>query len=211
MKVGNKRMENNIIRVDGDSVISVYPNTAQITLGIITKNASLSKAQAISNGKLTELRTALTKVGIDEKKMNTTNFSIYPHAKSDSNEIEYYQVEHFLTITTDNIHKAGLIVDTAIENGANSVTNISFSMSKEVEKEMYKEALALAVVHAKEKAETIAETLKVEMNPLPISVIEQSHGSPYSPSLLARSHQVEFTPSEIPISATVTLEYRMKS
>lgn len=211
MKVGKERMENNIIRVDGNSVISVYPNTAHITLGIITKNAALSKAQAINSGKLTELRTALTKVGVDEDEMSTVNFSIFPHTKNDSNDIEYYQVEHFLTVTTRNIHKAGLIVDTAIENGANSVTNMNFSISKEVVKVMYKEALALAVAHAKEKAETIAETLKVEIDSLPISVVEQSQGTPYSSISLARSHQVEFSPSEIPITATVTLEYRMES
>ena len=90
-----------------------------------------------------------------------------------------YQVTNLLKITIDNIEKVGEIVDTAVDNGANTVRNINMTVSNQ--EHFYQQALVNAIKNAQEKAALVADTLGVSIEEIPSHLKEISSTSPEQP------------------------------
>lgn len=202
-------MKNHTIHVEGKYSISVYPKQVEITLGVVTKDSSLTRAQAMNNILLNDIRTALYKKGINQEQISTANFSIQPHTPYEKNEIEYYLVEHFLLVCTEKIHEAGLIIDTAVANGANSISNIVFTINRDEETVFYQNALSHAIIDSKEKAKVIADTVGQKLNEIPLSITEVTDTTQLQPMMLAKSYSTTITPGLLIIPAHVTVQYEL--
>ncbi|GAE93961.1 hypothetical protein JCM21714_3083 [Gracilibacillus boraciitolerans JCM 21714] len=63
--------------------------------------------------------------------------------------------------------------------GANQVVNISFSVTRK--ETYYLRALELALHDAYQKAVTISQFMRVTLNPIPVSILEQSILQPPTP------------------------------
>ena len=64
--------------VTGEGKVSVTPDIAKITLGIQEEGTSLKTVQDSVNKKSKTLTDALKKLGIAEKDIKTTSYSVYP-------------------------------------------------------------------------------------------------------------------------------------
>jgi uncharacterized protein YggE len=106
------------------------------------------------------------------------------------------------------VRQTGILVDTAVAYGANSVSSIQFTMAKP---EIYKnQALSLAIRNAGQKAETIAKTLGVSLRAIPNHVQELTRTVepiPYKNTLLAQSSIIPIQPGELIIYAMVRVWY----
>lgn len=169
----------NIIRVVGEGKILAKPNQAEVTLGVTTDNKDLQIAQQ-SNAKIMDrMINSLMEIGIPEEQIRTVHYSVQPQYDFIEGKQIFrgYQVEHLISITINNMNELGLIVDTAINNGANTVSNITFTISDRPYHE--RQALSAAVIDAYQKAETIANTLNVHLlMPKLISEIAAQRGEP---------------------------------
>ena len=109
-----------------------------------------------------------------------------------------------------DISQAGMIIDTAIQNGANYVSAIQFKI--EDSDAYYQTALNLALVNAMTKAKSMAETMHVPLQPIPIEIIEESHNiTPVPYRSVQFSSQELMTPIEqgrVPITASVRVKFR---
>ena len=76
-----------------------------------------------------------------------------------------------IAVKTINIEQAGKIIDTAVQNGANQVSNIHFTVANE--QAYYQQALSRALENAVAKAQTISRTMQLQLEPQPIKIIEQ--------------------------------------
>lgn len=161
------------IKVTGEGSIFVQPNRAKIVLGVETDGLQLEEAQEENSKKISQIIRGLTTMGILEENIQTTNFSIFPmYDFVDGRQIfRGYRIEHLLQITVQNTDQVGLVVDTAVQNGANRVSNISFHLSNP--REAYHQALKMAVEDAIQKANTIAATLHVHLIQIPFKVMEE--------------------------------------
>ncbi|MDF2686578.1 MAG: hypothetical protein K0S55_1760 [Clostridia bacterium] len=146
------------INVSGNSIISVVPDLAYISVGVISEDVDSKAALEKNNKSIQAVLDAIKSFKIDSKDIQTGSFSIYPRynyiEKTGENVINGYTVNNTLTITVRNLDNLGKIFDTAVKAGANNSTNISFDYSKKSDK--YLEALKLATENAKKEADAIA-------------------------------------------------------
>ncbi|NLK21673.1 MAG: SIMPL domain-containing protein [Epulopiscium sp.] len=166
----------NTITATGEGVVKVKPDIANITMGVRIENKDARTAQTKNAEKMDQVIAALKKMGIADKDIQTSNYSIYPQydweAKGGS-KIIGYTVENTIKITVRDITKVGDVLDIGVEEGANVSSGIQLSIA-DTEK-YYQEALKQAVNNAKGKATAIGEAIGVTIK-IPSSITEQSVG-----------------------------------
>jgi uncharacterized protein YggE len=203
---------NNVIKVKGEGEISVQPDTASVNLGVVTEGKALIEAQQENSIIVTKVIDSLIALGIDKSQIQTFDYrieSVYDYDQG--NQIfRGYKITHILQVKIDDLSKIGKVVDIAVENGANYVANIQFTTK--YKEAYYLQALALALKNASSKATTIANTIRVNLNPTPILVIEggdtiqpfETHQMAYVKGV--SSTQIE--PGQLLIRASVSADYK---
>lgn len=210
----SKKRKPNIIRVTGEGKVTVEPDIADIRLGASTENTSLSVAQKENARAISNIKNALIREGIQESDIQTIDYSIHPQYDYVEGQqiFRSYKVDHMLLITVREMAKAGTIVDTAVNNGANVVSSITFETS--AYDRLYRQSLSLAVVDARRKAETIAETLNVQLSKVPLSVIEITRDgtAPYQTKIFAVSEaSTSFQPGLLEMISHIHAEFTYDS
>lgn len=204
-------IQNNCLKVSGEGTISVSPNQVNVTIGAITEKKSLQEAQKENAMIISNIITAMVQLGIPRKNIQTVIYRIdtlYDY-KDGIQLFRGYSVNHQLQVKIDDIEKTGLIVDHAVNQGANTVSNIEFTVAHP--EAYYNEALKLALQNAYVKAFTLTSQLAVNLNPIPFKLEELSKRTsppvPYSPTLKAHTEATPIQPGEITISATIIVDY----
>ncbi|MCM3055853.1 MULTISPECIES: SIMPL domain-containing protein [Bacillaceae] len=166
----------NVLTVFGEGKVHVEPNLAFITIGIVRENKNLQTAQAENSVASNNVIQALLALGINPNHIRTVEYridNVYDFV--DGKQIfRAYEVRHLLEVQVENIGQIGLVVDTAVAQGANIIFNIRFDTSNRSAK--YHEALTLALSDAHAKARTITNGLGVVFQPIPIEITETRQG-----------------------------------
>lgn len=196
--------------VTGNASLSIEPDTVSIQLEVMTENRQLSQAQQENAQKMNQVIQSLLQLGIPKENIQTTEFRINPmYDYVDGKQLfRGYQVSNTITVQTKDINQAGKIIDTAVQNGVNQVSNIQFSV--ENKHAYYQQALRTAVQDAISKAESIAKTLNVNFDPIPIKIVEEVSGNPTTFKTYAtmeNSNSTPIEPGQINISATVKTQF----
>jgi uncharacterized protein len=201
----------NTIEVTGEGTVSAAPDKAIIVLGVITEHVSLTAAQKDNADAVARIVEALGSLGIPKENMQTTQYSInMQYNYEDGKQIfRGYQVTHLLQVTTEQIDLTGRIVDTAVKNGANTVSNIQFALKNpEI---AYNHALSKAIRNGQMKAKTMAQTLSVTLHDVPILVQELPRTPEAIPYLTASTYsKSEATPiqkGELTVSASIKAKF----
>ena len=209
--------QGNVINVDGDSEITVDPDQAEVWAGVSIVDVSADLAQAEVNKIINDIIDGLRYKGISEDDMSTERLSIYEERRYENGKstVIGWRATQILKIKTTDLTKVGTIVDVAVDNGANQINNINFGLSEEKEQEYKKQALADATKNAKEKAETIADSLDVKLGKLK-SVSESSfYYRPYAYAMEetvgAKAVQEAATvlPGDVTVTARISLVYNI--
>jgi uncharacterized protein YggE len=163
------------LKVEGEGSVKVRPDTASVSLGVITENSQLRLAQEQNTIKANEILNALTILGIPLEDIETQSYNISPQYDyiEGKQVFRAYRVEHILKVTIKDLLRIGEIIDAAVENGANTVSSIRFIASKP--SEYYQRALTAAIDDALVKAMTIGRQLNVKISQTPAVITEQSY------------------------------------
>ena len=167
----------NRLKVFGKGSVSVKPDAAEVVIGVITENIKLQAAQE-ENAKTTKrVIDSIKTIGVLPKYIQTQDYNIRPtYDYIDGKQVlRGYEVSNNLKILIRNIDFVGEIIDIAVKNGANTVNGISLIVSDQTK--YYYEALRLAAVDAQKKASVMANELNVNLNIIPIQIIEQDKGN----------------------------------
>ncbi len=152
------------ISVSGESTVEMVPNRVDINVAVVTEDADVKTAQA-QNAKMAEkLITALKNAGIKQQNIMTSSYNIQPnydYTRDGQPQLIGYRVVNEVKVTVEDISTAGSIIDTAVQNGANEVRNISFYTVGNTEQNIA--ALRQAVEDARQKAEVLAGALGKEI------------------------------------------------
>ncbi|WP_028550783.1 SIMPL domain-containing protein [Paenibacillus sp. UNC451MF] len=200
----------NMIEVTGEGTVSATPNKAIIVLGVITENISLTVAQKENANTLSNIIDALLNLSIPKENIQTTQYSIdIQYNYEDGHQIfRGYKVTHLLQLTIDEIDLTGLIVDTAVKEGANTVSNIQFTLAHpEI---AYMNALSIAIKNGLFKATTIAKTLGVTLHPAPClvqEILRTQEPILYSATSYSPSVATPIQPGELKISASIKANF----
>lgn len=201
-----------IITVTGRGVKEVAPNYAQLQIEVRTQGKEVQQTQAENAQVMNRVIQSLLALNIPRENIQTAAFNTFPQYDFiDGKQVfRGYEVTNAITVKLEDLEKVGSVIDTAVANGANSVSSIQFGLDNpEV---VYQQALQKALQHAQVNAQTIAQTMKLTLYPQPISIVEehQQNGPELYKTLSIASSQMG-TPieqGEISVSATVTVKFQ---
>lgn len=202
-----------LIEVTGEGTVAAAPDRAVIVLGVITENPSLTNAQAANAAGVTQVIHALLQLSIPREHIQTVSYriDIQYHYEDGNQTLKGYRVEHLLQITLDQVEQAGQVVDTAVRNGANTVSSIRFALRHP--EAYYNQALSNAIRNAGTKARTIAQTLGLSLIQTPIHITEEPRSGeppvPFQAMLSAEgaAAPTPIQPGELEIRASIRAQY----
>lgn len=168
----NPIREKGQLSVNGVGEIKIKANLALLTLGVTTSNPDIQIAQVENSNTVNAIIISLNDYGILKEDINPYDVSIDKNIDNKTNEVSNYEITTTLRIKITNLENLGEIYSLAIENGANSNINVSFSVT-DIEP-FYKDALLIAVQNAIDKGALLAKNLSVKLKPLPESIYEDS-------------------------------------
>lgn len=199
------------IIVIGNGEIAVPPDIATVQLEVVTVNDQVSEAQRENAVVTNNVIQSLLSLGIPRENIQTVSYNIFPKYDYVNGEQIFrgYEVSNAISVKITDIQQVGRVIDTAVQNGANRVSNIQFSIE---DTERYKqEAIVRALRDAQMKARTIAVELQVQVEPQPVKITEeQQGGQPVPFQTFAKSDQMT-TPIEggqIVITATLRVQFQ---
>ncbi|MDR2506235.1 MAG: SIMPL domain-containing protein [Oscillospiraceae bacterium] len=141
----------------GTATISVQPDYAVIVAGYSADNADVLVAQQENAEKMTAIIEAVKALGVDEKDIATSNFSvesIYDYRESVP-KLVGYRVNNNITIYVRDILNVPTVLNACFAAGANQSYGLTFKSTKEGE--AYQQALSEAVKIAMLKADVMAK------------------------------------------------------
>ncbi len=144
--------------VSGEGKVTLVPDIARIEAGVTAQGPSIKVVQQELNKKIKAISDAIKKQGVNDKDIQTTNYSVNPQYdyRSGTQKITGYEASSNFSIKVRNMDNATAVIDVATANGANQIGGISFDVDDKTAVE--NEARAKAVADAKKKAETAAKT-----------------------------------------------------
>lgn len=207
----NVTQQARFITVTGNSQIQAQPNFAKVQIEVSTQSNDVTEAQRENGIKMNQVIQSLLALNIARDDIQTAFYNVFP--KYDYIEgkqvFRGYEVTNALTVNIRNISQVGLVIDTAIKNGANRISQLEFKLDNE---DAYqKRALQLALHNANGKAQAIAQSLQLPHMPQPIAIEEESVGGPILYRTVAMTEQSFNTPIEqgtIAINAVVKVKYQ---
>ena len=148
------------VTVSGDAVVESRPDTAVLTLAVVTQNASASEAQAENASRTEAVVRAVRAAAGAGAEVETSGYSLQPqyaYKEGAPPTITSYIARNAVTVTMGELNRVGAVIDAASRAGANSVDNLSFTLRRD--EEPRDRALTAATREAMRKARVVAEAL----------------------------------------------------
>lgn len=218
-----------LFTVSAEGKVVAIPDTAQISLGVQTQGSTVKAAQDSANKIINNITAAVKAIGVDDKDIKTTNYSVYPDEQftapepmiltlpptptpiSPPRKVTRYRVNINLSITVRDFAKINEVIDAATANGANQIGGISFSVDN-IE-DFQSQARKIAITKAKAKAASIAKDAGITLG----KIINVSEGFTYNPPYLMTTAAkaetgggTQIQPGSSEISVTITLSYEVR-
>ncbi|MGC7928897.1 SIMPL domain-containing protein [Lysinibacillus sp. VIII_CA] len=198
-----------VITVRGDGQVKSKPSSIQLQIEVQTRGQNVQEPQQENAATMNRVIQSITALGIPSEQIQTAAYTITPlyHFEDGQQIFNGYEVTNAITVHVSNPERIGLIIDTAVDNGANRITNIQFKVDHV--DAYYQQALSLALHNAQAKAKTIAETMHLPLQLLPTEIVEEQVNTP----ILYRSMAIssDMTPIEqgqIDINASVRVNFQ---
>jgi len=120
------------IVVTGTGLVTLTPDIAYIYIGVQTEDASAAAAMNDNNRNALAVIDAIKSFGVEDKDIQTTNFSIYQQPVYDDNYNQIgvtYVVNNTVYVTVRDLGILGDLLDASFRAGANNVNSISFDVA----------------------------------------------------------------------------------
>ena len=149
------------VSVLGTGKITVKPTIARISFGVFTHKDTASAAQTENDATMSKITAALKAAGIKEDDIQTTGYSLQPSyvwdKDTEKNVLNGYDMNHTITVVVRAINDAGKTVSLIADNGANTVSGISFDVDDATLEQTKLAALDLAMTSARKRADVVAK------------------------------------------------------
>jgi uncharacterized protein YggE len=148
------------VLVAGDSIVHAQPDTAIITISVVTQNRQAISAQQDNATKTDAVVRALKAAAGSGAEVKTSGYSLQPQRVYRENQpptITGYEARNSVTVTLSDLTKVGSVIDAAAQAGANDVAGIAFTLRQD--RPARDRALSEATREAMSKAQVIASAL----------------------------------------------------
>jgi len=148
------------VTVSGDSIVQAQPDTAIVTVSVVTQSKRAIDAQQENAAKSDAVVRALKAAAGAGAEVKTSGYSLQPQRVYRENQpptITGYEARNSVTVTLSDLTKVGSVIDATAQAGANDIAGISFTLRGD--RPARDEALAQATQEAMGKARVIAQAL----------------------------------------------------
>ncbi|WP_373598553.1 SIMPL domain-containing protein [Paraclostridium bifermentans] len=194
------------LSVNGVGTVKAKADLAILTVGVTTSNEDVQVAQVNNANTVNAIIISLTDYGVPKENVNADNISIKRMYDNTTNEIIAYEITTTIKVEVSNLESLGDLFSLAVENGANSEVDISFTLSDI--SPYYNKALLLATEDALNKGSLLAKNLGLKLKPLPENIYENS-SSQYSVSQrnVSYSSSPYLSSGDLSINAQVSIVF----
>jgi hypothetical protein len=171
------------LTVSGQGVAKAAPDQAQFSTGVVAQGTIAAQALAANSRAMNAVFATLKKLGIPDKDIQTSNFSLSPQYQvckpgtTCPQRIVGCQVSNTVNVTVEDFGKTGAVLDALVSSGSNQIDNIDFSIHDT--SALLKQAREAAVKDATLRAQTYAKAAGVSLGR--ILSIQESGGEPPRP------------------------------
>lgn len=148
------------VMITGDSIVQAQPDTAILTVSVVTQNRTALQAQQDNAAKTDAVVRALKAAAGTGAEVKTSGYSVQPqrlYKEGQPPTITGYEVRNSVTVTTSDLTKVGPIIDAATQAGSNEIAGIAFTLRQD--RTARDRALSEATQEAVSKARVIATAL----------------------------------------------------
>ncbi len=148
------------VLVAGDSIVQAQPDTAILTIAVVTQGRRAIDAQQENAAKTDAVVRALKAAAGAGAEVKTSGYSLQPmrvYKEGQPPTITGYEARNSVTVTMGELNKVGAVIDAAAQAGSNDVAGIAFTLRQD--RQARDRALSEATAEAVSKARVIAESL----------------------------------------------------
>jgi uncharacterized protein len=205
------------IAVTGAGTAYGAPDIATAQIGVQTRDADAVKATNNNTTKMTAIIAALKAQGIQDKDIQTTNFSVSAQQDVDTNGQPKgtitFIVDNTVNITVRDLTKVGAVLSASVEAGANNIYGVSYSVADHAALEA--QARDKAMADAKARAAQLAKDAGTTLDgPITISEVINNGPVPYFAARDSIAPQANGAPvpvqsGQISVQIQVNVTYQM--
>ena len=203
------------LTMSGQGVAKAAPDQAQFSTGVVSQGATAAQALAANSRAMNAVFATLKRLGIPDKDIQTSNFSLSPQYQvckpgtACPQRVVGYEVSNNVNVTVEDFGKTGAVLDALVSSGSNQIDNISFSIRDT--SALLKEAREAAVKDAILRAQTYAKAAGVTLGSI-LSIQEGGRAQP-QPMYYAKAMMAAPPPiagGEQSVSAEVTISWEIQ-
>lgn len=207
------------ITVIGTGRISGEPDTLRATVGVEVERPSVEGALDSANAAASRVTGALREQGVEERDIQTTEFSVRPRfgepsvqpqpgGPQDDSEIRGYVVTNLVEVTIRDMERVGEVLQAAVEAGGDAARVQGVRFTLEDNEALLQAAREAAFADARQRANHYAQLADRELGPL-ISLSEETESDPPRPmegaaAEGAAAQAVPVMPGEEEVSVRIT-------
>ncbi len=199
-----------VISVTGQAQTTVTPDVLTILLTAEERAATPSEALARLTDSVNNVIKTLVDFGLKPDDIKTVSLNIYPeyvYKEGQPPEIVRYVATYTLEVKTRRLADAGSIIEKAVNAGADYVSGVYFSLSREKSEEIYRQLLSAAVTDASVKAEAVLSPLGLKTVRVKSVSISESAQPVFRASAEASTGGPSIMPGTTTVSVTVNIMY----
>jgi len=145
----------------GDATVSKRPDIAYINVGVEAQASSASQAQKDLATLANKLIAKAKSLGIPDKEINTSGYSVGPIYSNDGRNITGYQAGLSLNLKWHNVDNVGTALDGLVQQGGATRISVSFGLNDP--KAAQAEARSQAIADARSRATAMAKAAGVQL------------------------------------------------
>ena len=148
------------IQVAASGEAETTPDQAIVRVAAVARADDADEVRKRLARNASGVRKALRNLGLADDQIRTVAYSINQEYREEAGDRvpDGFQGFHAFEITLSNVSRAGIVVDAAVENGADRVDSVELTLSEERRREVRAEALRDAMANARANADVIAES-----------------------------------------------------
>jgi uncharacterized protein YggE len=189
------------ITVTGTGTVQSVPDKAEFSLGVDSTGPTARKALAANSERMRRVLAALFAAGVAKGDVQTQDVSV-----SRSYPDNGYSADNTVSVTINDLAKAGSILDAATNAGANNVYGPTLTRSDQ--DELQAKALRAAVDGARAKARVLADAAGVQLGSVTSITEGVDEPSPvYAADMARRAASAPIEPGKQQTQATVRVTF----
>ena len=202
--------------VSATGEVTRVPDIAIISAGVVTRSSTAGGALQQAAARMGRVRDALTRAGIEDRDIQTSNISLNPEYRYENNQppkLVGYSATNQLSVRFRDIASSGKILDALVAEGANQINGPTLTIDKP--ETALDEARAKAVAKGRARAELYARALGMRVVRV-VSVSESGGSYPVPPPMpvmmeaRAQAADTKIDPGEQKLQVTLAMTFELQ-